>query len=439
VLTPGYVQRVHSEEMRSTSFWKAAVSVLSLAILAISTGVMGCTPETSADGNGEGDTATTPLSSANGLSMINGLSLTNGLSSLNGLSMLNGLASVSGVANGVGLMTSASGRTTLAYLVRCALPAGRTIIKKDQNNVSYSFAGQIGVAPEWETGACDATCMEEVSACMLAHVNTTGQHIAIWLDGDSPAIGWGQNSNYPFQEGSFFGNLFVSPPHAYFCNGKDFDRGVVPGRLGATQVGAPYVNGLATFNGTGNLDTLCSSGAWWDCARATAPHDTDGFAKCSTYTHVVTVWRDFDPSTLYKISNKLSGKVLDGGAVVYDGAPVKQKTYVSSNAQKWRILSTSPGRYNVINAASGKSLEIAGQTTTDGTALILATPSGQSSQLFGFTSLGDGTGYLKIAPASSSNVSLSPPPGSFKVDGAMIQEWSWTVSDQQEWQVLIAN
>jgi hypothetical protein len=43
------------------------------------------------------------------------------------------------------------------------------------NGVSYSFAGQIGVAPEWENSACGTACQELVTACMLAHVNATGQ------------------------------------------------------------------------------------------------------------------------------------------------------------------------------------------------------------------------------------------------------------------------
>ncbi len=71
-----------------------------------------------------------------------------------------------------------------------------------------------------------------MSACLLAHVNTSGVHIPIWLDSEG-AIGWGQNTSYPYQEGSFFGNVFVNPPEAHFCNGRDFDSATVPGRLGA--------------------------------------------------------------------------------------------------------------------------------------------------------------------------------------------------------------
>src|SRR5215831_4848493 len=143
---------------------------------------------------------------------INGLSLINGLSMTNGLSMLNGLVS------GVGLMTSSSGRQTLSYLVRCALPLGHSVVKTDDQGVPYTFLGQIGVAPEWESGQCGQDCQENVSACMLAHVNTSGQHIALWLDSNNPAIGYGRNNLFPYQEGSFFGNIFASPPQAYFCN-----------------------------------------------------------------------------------------------------------------------------------------------------------------------------------------------------------------------------
>ena len=51
-------------------------------------------------------------------------------------------------------MNSARGRTTLSYIVRCALPSDHSITAKDSDGTSYSFPGQIGVAPEWETGTC---------------------------------------------------------------------------------------------------------------------------------------------------------------------------------------------------------------------------------------------------------------------------------------------
>ena len=154
--------------------------------------------------------------------MTNGLS-GNGLSG-NGL-LMNPLKT--GILTTGTMMNSTDGRTTMTYIVRCALASGKTITAKDSGGTSYSFAGGIGVAPEWETGTCGTVCQERMSACLLAHVNTSGVHIPIWLDGEG-AIGWGQNASYPYQEGSFFGNIFVSPPKGYFCDGKDFDSGDRP-------------------------------------------------------------------------------------------------------------------------------------------------------------------------------------------------------------------
>jgi len=227
------------------------------------------------------------LVSINGLSMINGLTMTNGLSMTNGLTMTNGLA-LDGLLSGADLLNSEEGRNTLTYMVRCALPSGHSITKQDENGVSYTFAGAIGVAPEWEWGVCYASeCQQQVSACMLAHINTTGAHIPLWLDGDSPAIGWNQSAAYPYEEGSFFGNIFVSPPQAFYCNGKDFDVGVVPGRIGAGQGDAPYVD---PFSGSG----YCKD----HCTPADIPHQDDGYKACMGYNHVVTVWRNPDPSTI---------------------------------------------------------------------------------------------------------------------------------------------
>ena len=92
----------------------------------------------------------------------------------------------------------------------------------------------------------------------MAHVNTAGVHVPIWLDSNDAAIGWGiDRVNYPMQEGTFFGDILdtgaltnigkptVTAPVAYYCDGAGFPagaNGVVAGRLGANQTGAPYKN-----------------------------------------------------------------------------------------------------------------------------------------------------------------------------------------------------
>ena len=268
-----------------------------------------------------GLSVTNGLNAHNGLAAINGLNAHNGLAAINGLNAHNGLAAVNGL-NGLAtgtepthmavagkqsaaiwqppqasndLMTSAEGRTTMSYIVRCALPSGHSVTMNDQNGTSYTYEGRIGIAPQWETGACDTDCQEYMTACLLAHVNTSGQHISLWLDSASPAIGWGRDANFPYQEGTFYGNIFQSPPKAYYCDGQDHAFGVVPGRLGANQTNSPYTNPLGK-------DVLCKD----RCTAAGGTNGNDGFSSCpgiavENFTHIVTVYRNFDPSTMYKI------------------------------------------------------------------------------------------------------------------------------------------
>lgn len=385
----------------------------------------GCAAPPEPDGNVE-DSTQAAFNSFNGLTSINGLSSHNGLTSLNGLSSHNGLTSYNGLADGIGLMSSDSGRSTVAYLVRCALPKGRSITKKDQYGRLHTFPGQIGVAPQWESGACDQACQEHISACVLAHVNTTGKNIDLWLDGDSPAIGWGRSSNHPYQEGSFFGNIFQSPPKAYFCNGRDFNQGVVPGRIGANQSGVPYTNPFG--NGAYCKDR---------CAAADYPYSADGYKACYGFNHVVTVWRNFDVNTEYKVCARHSGKCLDvANESTADNAQLVQYTYKGSANQKWRIRQVSPGKYTFTNVKSGKNLDINGGWAGDGAQLIQFAPNGALNQQWSFTPTGDG--YFKFSPGSNPNGSLDVERAS-TADAARVQQWTWRGSSWQQWNIVPAN
>src|SRR6185436_12394159 len=145
--------------------------------------------------------------------------------------------SVNGLSATDGLMATAEGRALVSYLVKCALPAGDTLVKG-----AYSFAGQLGLAPEWKNGACGTSCEESISACVMAHVNTTGNHYPLWLIGPQSSLGWGRNNSTPFIEAAFFGNIFVSPLRAYYCNGPDWERVPVMGRIGAETTDTIFRN-----------------------------------------------------------------------------------------------------------------------------------------------------------------------------------------------------
>jgi hypothetical protein len=174
---------------------------------------------------------------------FNGLSSRNGLASRNGLSTRNGLAN-DGIANAEGNVNTPEGRSLLAYLVACALPEGHSVTKSDDQSNLWRFDGHLGMGAGWEYGSCDTDCQEWVSGCLLAHVNTAGNHVDLWITADpveQPQIGYDVDPQYPIREAAYFGNVFAAPSVAYFCKLGGADQGVVSGRVGSADFqDAPY-------------------------------------------------------------------------------------------------------------------------------------------------------------------------------------------------------
>jgi len=210
-----------------------------------------------------------------GIRVMNGMKAWNGLAAGGGDGLGGGVEALGALARGGGLAATAEQRETFGYLVRCALPAGRSIAVTDANGGVHSFSGQVGLAPEWEAAACGPTCQRWVSACLLSLINTTGEHRPIWMAASHAAIGWGRNGDLPIQEGAFFGNLFASPPAAHYCAGRDFGRSPLPGRIGGAQAAVPYDG---------------DAGPRGPCASVCTAHGGDGFEACGDWKEVITVW-----------------------------------------------------------------------------------------------------------------------------------------------------
>jgi hypothetical protein len=174
-------------------------------------------------------------------------------------------------------MATEDGRKTVEYLVRCALPAGRSVSKYDENSILHTYPGLLGVAPEWETSVCDTACQERLSACMLAHLNTTGISVPIYLvgsDEEFPSIGPALDDEFPKQESAFYGNIFISPPVAGYCEGEDLAGNVIAGRAGSSGT-KQYTNLLSTAGCSGSCTTLAEG---------------SGYASCGGYSRVLTVY-----------------------------------------------------------------------------------------------------------------------------------------------------
>ena len=266
-------------------------------------------------------------------------------------------------------MTTVPGRKTVSYLVRCALAAGDTLIKNDQNGTTYTFPGEIGVCPGWKNGGIlgNSGCVEAISACMMAHVNTAGIHIPLWLDSGNGAIGWGVSPNFPYQEGTFFGNIFdtgslsntgkpnVSGPAGFYCDGVSFNggsTGEVAGRLGSNQPGSPYSNpfgsGVQCQKAAGTVGYF-SNGTGTSCAGGTSC--PDGYSKVEApagtpWSNTITVWRNpsytpvFDPAyryTIQALSTHANPMAVDGAT----GAAVQQ--LISANLSTSQFIFTPIG------------------------------------------------------------------------------------------------
>ncbi|HEX8701901.1 MAG TPA: hypothetical protein VF815_23940 [Myxococcaceae bacterium] len=170
-------------------------------------------------GNAPQALVTSTEQSLDGLS-VNGLSV-NGLS-VNGLSV-NGL-SVHGLSvNGLRSLAfqnwfeadPVTRAHVMKYLVLCAVPAGQlrtyTSLLTGQ---SYSWPGQLGLAPVWSLGL-PATEAEQqlITACLAAHTNKFGIPIPISVLGRN-ALGQAipyssaELATYSEDEACFFGNAF---------------------------------------------------------------------------------------------------------------------------------------------------------------------------------------------------------------------------------------
>jgi hypothetical protein len=164
------------------------------------------------------------------------------------------------------------------------------------------------------------------------------------------------------------------------------------------------------------------------------------YYPAATFNHIVTVWRNFDSATKYKVCNKMNSMCLDvSGGSTSDKAPLIQKAYSGANSQKWNIVKTSTGKYRLTNVNSGKALALANGATADGTALIQTNSSTASSQIWYITSMTENPGFYKLSSTANSTASATCPQATVSVSGAPVQVAFFGGSDTQKWTVSVAN
>jgi hypothetical protein len=160
-----------------------------------------------------------------------GMWIGNGLEDpdISGVDPAFGLGTSQGLDPNGPLLADAAGIELATYIVECALPANQSV-SKTRNGQTIVFQGLLGLASAWQAGACDQTCQQWVTACLLARTNASGESVGIWVTADHPAIGLGQSPAYPHYEATFYGNLFQDPDSRYLCRS---DPAMGEGEMGA--------------------------------------------------------------------------------------------------------------------------------------------------------------------------------------------------------------
>jgi hypothetical protein len=353
----------------------------------------------------------------NGLT-YNGLGY-NGLT-YNGITF-NGLETAGGLSSTSGLMTTEAGREVVKYMVQIGYPNGASLTAKDQYSHSYTFQGSLGVAPEIESGICDANCQEKMTGALLAHVNNSGLHVAIWLVGPDSGIGWGSSPDFPYQEGTYFGNLFANNMPGNYCGGRDLSAADAKGRLGS-----PFGNNSAVMNSpygwqwdginSQNVPTYCSSAGNNYCTA-----QNEGFSSCNDlsgnpnhtkWNHPVTVYRNFESTMIYKICNKYNKCLGVVGGSMAAGADIEQRAYAAAAGQTWQVVQVSTGNYKVINKTSGLAL------TVTGTQVEQQPYMGLSNQIVPMQYMASDRGLVNLRMTSNPSAMFMPANNN---DGTLVQ------------------
>jgi hypothetical protein len=120
-------------------------------------------------------------------------------------------------------------------IVGCALSSGQSVRVSCPPYAPYVYGG-MGLAPQWATGPCDATCQARVSACIIARSNYIGGNT---IPIDIRGMGLVNQSGFPNTEGAYWGNIFGTNKVIKGCyaQGSENLTWDMPGdSLGAVQI-----------------------------------------------------------------------------------------------------------------------------------------------------------------------------------------------------------
>jgi len=190
------------------------------------------------------------------------------------------------------LIETVEGRDVYSYIVSCALPAGQSVTVKDSKKVSYTFPGEVGLAPQWATTTPTVSQRRWVTACVLARTNYYGVPIQISMRGANSAlaVSTGEASTFVRAEGAFYGDLFDQTNQTWFACGTRVWTSALAAE--AQRTCTISQNGVTTMCG---FDYAYFCGAAYDgthlkACSGTAPPWTNCKGGATTYPEVISIY-----------------------------------------------------------------------------------------------------------------------------------------------------
>jgi len=134
----------------------------------------------------------------------------------------------------------------------------------------------------------------------------------------------------------------------------------------------------------------------------------------------------------YRLVNVHSGKALDvAGGSNSDGATVLQWPYTGSSNQRWVLSYQGDGYYKITALHSGKALDVADLATGNGGRVIQWSVNGGGNQLWRVAANGDGS-YRLVNKHSGKVLEVY---GASTSNGAAVDQWSWGNANNQKWRL----
>ncbi len=144
----------------------------------------------------------------------------------------------------------------------------------------------------------------------------------------------------------------------------------------------------------------------------------------------------FDPNKCYKLTSRLSNKVMEvAGASLVSGANIQQGTFIDGQEhQFWKLQTNNDGTYRMMNLNSGKVADVFNDALTAGSPIGQWDWNEGNNQRWVFTL--NTAGYYKIV-AKHSNLALEVPNNS-TADGTQLVQNTPNTTTAQQWAVAEA-